>query len=265
MKRLDAEFTLHRSAIIPFGIAIMSGESAKTASMANAPPIIVVYAVDPGSISANRFAWATSKDPNLSSTSLEQLASQIVADLLERRKVAIGFECPLFIPSPTATENLGRARTGDCSRETGNKPFTAAAGACAAMIGMCLLTWLLRELKQRSPDAKATTRWKEFADGAANVFLWEAFVSGSEKAKPPSHHGDAMLAIRAFQRSVERMDSATRVTCECPFSLAGAAILWAELSSDLTLLHGPTIVLRPLPPETLGGDAGAAISVQSAR
>jgi hypothetical protein len=47
-------------------------------------------------------------------------------------------------------------------------------------------------------NAMTSTLWDDFRSGACQLFVWEAFVSGSEKAYPPSHSGDAALAISAF-------------------------------------------------------------------
>lgn len=161
----------------------------------------------------------------------------------------MGLECVLFVPCTLDFNRLGKARLGDCTPETGQKAFSASAAACATMTGLPALGWLLREIQSRASGARGTTRWEDFRLGRASVLLWEAFVSGKEKAKPPSHHGDALLALQAFEHAARSGGvPASRVSCEGPMSLAAAAILWAGLSDDLTLLHHPALVLRPLPP-----------------
>jgi hypothetical protein len=209
------------------------------------PSDIVAYAVDAGSIPKGRFAWACSKDRSAWSSSIDELAEAIAADLRGRRKVALGFECPLFIPVSDEPDELGKARDGECTPETGSKPFTAAAGACATMTGLPSLAWVLRAVHEGAPEAKATTRWDAFESGDAEVFVWEAFVSGKEKTN--SHQSDALAAMEAFEKSLSAMSTPTRVTCENPLSLAGTAILWAGMSDDLSLLHDAAVVLRPLP------------------
>jgi hypothetical protein len=114
------------------------------------------------------------------------------------------------------------------------------------MTGVPSLAWVLREVHRQVPEVTATTRWDDFASGKAHLLIWEAFVSGREKAQPPSHHGDALLAVTAFEHAVREGAPESRVTCEAPLSLAGAVILWAGLSSDVSLLRDPALVLRPV-------------------
>jgi hypothetical protein len=103
---------------------------------------------------------------------------------------------------------------------------------------------VLREVRRQVPALKATTRWDEFGAGECRLLLWEAFVSGSEKGA--GHHEDAVFALRAFEKSLDRMPDASRIGGEAPISLAGTLILWAGLSDDLKLLHSPCIALRPV-------------------
>ncbi len=201
---------------------------------------VITYAVDAGSVPKGRFAWVGSKDRGASSSSIDTLVAAVAADLREGRKVALGFECPLFVPIPSDCGWLGKARNGE-----GARAFAAAPGACATMTGVPSLAWVLRTVHEAVPEAKATTRWADFANGDADVLVWEAFVSGNDKTD--SHQGDALAALDAFEKSLSSMAAATRVTCESPLSLAGAVILWAGMSTDVGLLHDAAIVLRPLP------------------
>lgn len=204
----------------------------------------VVYASDAGSVPKGNFSWVTSYDLEKASDDIEALAQGIVADLQAGRPVALGLECVLFIPCPEAAMELGKARSGECTPETGNKPFAASAGACATMTGLPALAWLLRAIHRKCPEVTGTTRWKDFAAGEAQLFVWEAFVSGQEKGD--SDHDDARLAIESFQANLDQMEQATRVTAEGPVSFAGGLLLWAGLSHDTTLLQEPAVVLRPL-------------------
>jgi hypothetical protein len=58
-------------------------------------------------------------------------------------------------------------------------------------------------------NAMTSTLWDDFRSGACQLFVWEAFVSGSEKAYPPSHSGDAALAISAFLQVSSNNDNPT--------------------------------------------------------
>lgn len=209
---------------------------------------VIIYVVDAGSHASGKFHWVASSDLQQSSNDPGALASAIVKDLRRGRRVALGYESPLFVPVATDTERLGRARPGECQVETGNRPFTAGAGAAVLATGIQSLAWVLREIQQASPNKipSTSTRWSDFLAKQCDLFVWEAFVSGSEKAVPPSHAGDAALAIRAFMEVMSRPENPTRIPLSQAFSLAGAAILWAGLSQDVALLSEPCVVLRPL-------------------
>ncbi len=211
--------------------------------MANDP---IIYVADAGSMAKGNFHWVSSQGNATPSDDPAKLASAISADLGEGRCVALGYECPLFVPCNETPKTLGCAREGECVEATGNRPFTAGAGASVFATGIQSLAWVLRQIKQSHPAATATTRWRDFQSGQYRLFVWEAFVSGSEKAYPPSHAGDASLAIDAFKQVMRNEANPTRVKCARSFSLAGAAILYAGLSTDVGLLSEPCVVLRPI-------------------
>jgi hypothetical protein len=205
---------------------------------------IEMYACDVGSVARKRFWWCSSHPDRPASNELSALASAVIADLSDGVSVALGIECPLFIPCPQELEMLGRARAGECTTATGSKSFNSSPGACATMSGLPALGWVLRLVREHCPSVVATTKIDEFYRGSASLLLWEAFVTGSEAAG--THEGDARLALEAFRVSWTRQQFASRVDCEGPFSLVGAMILWANLSNDRDLLHHQCLVLRPL-------------------
>lgn len=207
---------------------------------------VVVYVADAGSVSKDNFHWVSSGSAKQSSTSPRHLAEAIANDLKAGLRVALGYESPLFVPVDPDASLLGKRRDGECLEATGNRPFTAAAGATALATGIQSLAWVLRETKILVPSADASTRWIDFRTGACRLFVWEAFVSGSEKAYPPSHAGDAALAISAFQQVSSSDESPTCIPCRHTFSLVGSAIVWSGLSDDLGLLAEPCVVIRPL-------------------
>ena len=206
---------------------------------------VIVYVADAGSVSKGNFHWVCSRNVADSSRDPRQLAQAIAGELISGARVALGYESPLFVPVAPNPISLGCARDGECQEETGNRPFTAGAGAAVLATGIQSLAWVLREIKTFAPNASATTRWDDFRKGLGILFVWEAFVSGSEKAYPPSHAGDAALAIAAFQHVISNNENPTRLACEAAFSLAGAAVVWSGLSNDMRLLAEPCVVLRP--------------------
>jgi hypothetical protein len=73
--------------------------------------------------------------------------------------------------------------------------------------------------------------------------IWEAFVSGTQKAA--THSGDAVLAVEAFKAALPNPMSRTSVTAETPFSFAGALLAWAGLDDKKDGFARATIVIQP--------------------
>lgn len=78
---------------------------------------LAVYAVDVGSIPQKRLGWARADVPGggvdpEAQTDIERLVDAAVADLAAGGAVALGFECPLYVPVPADSQLLGKARKG---------------------------------------------------------------------------------------------------------------------------------------------------------
>src|SRR5690348_16079756 len=87
---------------------------------------LVVYCADVGSVPLKRFAWVRAEtDGSLSrNTDIRQLVEMLISDLKAPNPVALGFECPLFVPVPSECVKLGCARLGE-----GDRAWSAGAGA----------------------------------------------------------------------------------------------------------------------------------------
>jgi len=88
------------------------------------------------------------------------------------------------------------------------------------------------------------TRWPPRVEGV--LFCWEAFVS--QGAHADTHLKDAATAVVEFFKHEAHLAACNSVSAENPLSLIGAAALWAGLADDLTLLHQPAVVIRPVTP-----------------
>jgi hypothetical protein len=159
-------------------------------------------------------------------------------------KVALGFECPLFVPVPEEPLRLGMARSGE-----GNRSWSAGAGAGALATGLVEVPWVLGELRQRRPNTAVYLDWSEFARADKGLFLWEAFVT--DRAKAATHVDDAAVAVTAFQNALPDPTGANAVDSERPLSLLGAALVWSGWSDDSELLRGPCLVIKAAPPAAL--------------
>lgn len=176
------------------------------------------------------------------SDALKAFASVVAGHLAAGTPVALGFECPLFVPVPADPHALGAPRVGEKTAK-GARPWSAAAGASVLATGLVQAAWILRYLRENRPEALATFDWAAFSGGRAQLFLWEAFISG--EAKAATHWGDAEIAVDHFAAALPDPRSASAVTAEAPLSLIGAAALhanWAFAGDDP--LRAPCVVIK---------------------
>ena len=187
---------------------------------------------DIGSVPRRRFGWARSDgrdetiERHCGGTEIADLVGAVAADLAEGRSVALGFECPLYVPVPEEPLRLGAARVGE-----GNRSWSAGAGAGALATGLVEVAWTLEELRRRAPDLPVFLEWERFRTAGVGLFLWEAFVT--DKAKAATHVDDAIVAVAAFRGALPDPAAANAVTSERPLSLLGCALLWSRWSDDL--------------------------------
>ena len=152
--------------------------------------------------------------------------------------VALGFEAPMFVPLRTDPLELTKRRVGET-----NPNWIGGPGSAVLATGLAQVPWILRDVKSRlSVVGRATLVWTEFASGEANLFLWEAFVSGH--AKGDSHIRDAQIAVGKFQESLPDPSTFNAITEATVTSLIGAAMLRTAWSSDLSLLGQHCVVIK---------------------
>ena len=204
---------------------------------------IAIYCADIGSVAKNRFGWARglSTDSGLDLTSgpdIMDLVGAVAEDLKAGIPVALGFECPLFVPIRDDPVRLTAGRTGD-----GSRPWSAGAGAAVLATGLTETVWILREIHRRVDNPPpAFLIWSDFLQTERGLFLWEAFVSGA--AKGDTHIDDATIAIQAFHSALPHVEAANAVHESEVHSLIGAALLRAGWSDDLSLLSKPCVVIK---------------------
>jgi alkylated DNA nucleotide flippase Atl1 len=222
----------------------------------------VIYAADIGSIKSGNFGWAR-LDPEQDAThvgrndgsEIEELVDAIEHDLnVGTHGVALGFECPLFVPVPEDPIRLGAARLGE-----GNRPWSGGPGTAALATGLVQAAWVLRALRDRCPEVTAYLAWNEFATAGRGLFLWEAFVTGQGGAT--THVDDAWIAANTFRDALPDPLAANAVGADEPLSLIGSALLWSGWSTDTALLHTPCLVIKAsIPAATAHGTKEAAES-----
>lgn len=203
---------------------------------------LVVFCADVGSVRSGHFGWARSYSSQApvvehDSSSPADLADAVVAELIAGRPVALGFECPLFVPVPAAVMKLGAGRGGE-----GNRAWSAGAGTGALATGLVQAAWVLAAIRSHPVDLPLHVDWAGFAAEKRGLLLWEAFVSAS--AKGASHVDDATLAVAAFKRALPDPRVASTITAERSLSLAGAIALWSGWLEAPAALHQVPLVIR---------------------
>src|SRR5580704_208934 len=139
---------------------------------------LAVFVADIGSVTRGNFGWASHPEyKDVDHTSIRAMGDAIFETAKGGFRIALGVECPLFIPCPEDGTQLGKARTGE-----GTLAWSAQIGATAAILGLQELCWVLRYARAKLPgDPKATLDWDDFETGSHVLFLWEAFISGKAK------------------------------------------------------------------------------------
>jgi len=200
---------------------------------------ISVYCADIGSVARRRFGWASEPSiVDVDSTDIRELARSVAAELGGGRKVALGLECPLFVPITDDPTNLTSAREGE-----GSRPWSAVAGSGVLATGLTETVWILREIRRLlGARVPVYLSWREFAIVNRGMLVWEAFVSS--KAKQKSHAEDARAGVRAFVAKVTGGDVESDVRGAEVHSLIGAALIRTGWSDDVALLQASCLVVK---------------------
>lgn len=202
-----------------------------------------IYCADIGSIAKNRFGWAHGNMSNGSlcvkrGTNISELVELVSSDITNKIPVALGFECPLFVPIPDDPVMLTSGRKGE-----GQRPWCAGAGAGSLATGLTETVWILKQIhKKVHVNCPVYFDWIPFYESGKGLFIWEAFVTS--KAKGESHSADAEIAVRLFSINLDNIPAANAIHEESVHSLIGAALLRVGWSTDIELLGKPCIVLK---------------------
>lgn len=204
---------------------------------------LVVWCADIGSVKNKKFGWCRGIEDKEGSdfkegTDIIEFCLGIAKDLSDGKKVAIGFECPLFVPIADNPILLTSARQGE-----GDRAWSAGAGCGALATGLTECVFILQEIRKATNiKIEPTFNWDDFINGSSNLFIWEAFVTKSSKVL--THSGDAKVAIEAFMRQYPNLVEANAVTAVNPYNLVAAALLRTGITSDIGMLSEPCIVIK---------------------
>ena len=178
-----------------------------------------VFAADIGVIrntSRTGFAWWADPDPPPVEfgRSLDLLARRVASAVASGRDVAVGFECPLFLPIPPETTDFStrygyapiherwieRAVPGEAA--VASRAWYKNAGGAALAKGLVVLR---RFLEQLLVGGVAVDQIGTCAGHArpGRIWIWEAFISSVRHrdglGTGSGHSLDARLAVRSFR------------------------------------------------------------------
>lgn len=208
----------------------------------------IVYCAHVGLVSKDRFGWTRSPELRAPYSETDQsnigsLARRVADDLAEGLAVALGFECPLFIPVRDKPEEMRKARNGE-----GNRPWSAATGLGSLNVGLSQTLWLLRMSQTLlEGTGRAFLDWNSFLDAGKGLFVWEAFVSGDANPSESDADSDAedpAAAVWSFVDALPTPEDENAIEEDSVHSLIGAALLRTGWSDDVELLSTPCLVLR---------------------
>jgi hypothetical protein len=211
---------------------------------------LAVFCADIGSVAKNNFGWAGILDQSeyrslASGPNIAELTDEVADRLNSGVPVALGFECPLFVPISQDPARLTSARIGE-----GRRAWAAGGGSGALATGLTETVWILRRVREQLSSQvrahrKAHIEWPPFANAGEGLFLWEAFVSDAGKGQSTTHAGDTEIAVQRFMESLPSPDASDAITSDKEaHSLIGAALLRTGWISDLAVLSKPCLVIK---------------------
>lgn len=201
---------------------------------------LTIGVIDVGSPKGGKLGWAIlapDADPVLGKD-LDAFIDAMKA-LGAHWPLAIGFEAPLFIPTPAEALKILNARKGEESR-----PWSAGAGAAVTTAALAVVTYTLGGLRRGLGEATASTDLAALPVRPGDTFFFETFVTAA--AKGDDHADDAFIAAREIQTLLAG-DRPYRSAIDEPdvFSLLGASLLRTGWSTDLAVLSAPCLVVKP--------------------
>lgn len=214
----------------------------------------VVACLDIGSPKKGNVGWAVlCGSSQRTGRDLWQFIEALVAHLSEKRSVAIGFECPLYVPKRSDVDAMTDCRLGEAGLN-----WCGGPGASVLATGLAQVNWVATQLVQRVPGVAGTTRWPEFASGLCQMFFWEAFITSlagvvveidaADDVTP--HEQDALCGALAFRNvKVTASDFPSDLHDEPALSLIGLHLVESGLSQDVSLLSERCAVLKVRKPQ----------------
>lgn len=209
----------------------------------------VVACLDVGSPKNGNVGWAVlEKRARTLGSDLEGFIDALAPHLASERSIALGFECPLYVPKRADVSLMTACRPGEVGLN-----WCGGPGGSVLATGLVQVNWVLTQLARRSPHARGSTRWSEFFSGQCQLYVWEAYITSRSGVEIPaedlggisSHQGDALCGALAFQQVVVREDTfPSDFKHEPALSLIGMNLVESGWSTDVTLMSEGCAVLK---------------------
>lgn len=134
---------------------------------------IAIGVIDVGSPKGGKLGWAI-LGPNAEPVLGKDLDAFIDAmtTLGANWPLAIGFEAPLFIPTPAEALKILSGRRGE-----GSRPWSAGAGAAVTTAAFAVVTYTLAGLRRGLSQATASTDIGTWPTRPGDTLFFEAFVT----------------------------------------------------------------------------------------
>jgi hypothetical protein len=217
-------------------------------------PATTVACLDVGSVKRNSVGWAVLGSRRIHGGDLQHFIGALDAEINQGRKIALGFECPLYVPRRTDPINLTRKRFGEIGVN-----WCGGPGGSVLATGLVQVRWVLDRLLEKHQQLRGTTRWAEFCKNEATILIWEAFVTSQvgpkvsvcefrhSRGKP--HERDALAGALACEIRIGTIGLTTSdLGIEDSVSLVALQLIASGLASDLTLLNEQCAVVMARKP-----------------
>lgn len=214
----------------------------------------VIACLDIGSPKKGNVGWAAVDGSTHATGGDLRAFVAALADILQAgRTVAVGFECPLYVPKRADPLAMTDGRVGEEGLN-----WCGGPGASVLATGLAQVNWCLGQIAKRAPSAKGTTRWHDLAHGRANLYCWEAFITSKagveiplqDVADVPRHQQDALCGALGFEQALAwHGEPVSELQDDAALSLIGLHLLETGLATDLGLLSEPCTVLKVRKPK----------------
>jgi hypothetical protein len=214
----------------------------------------VVACVDIGSPKKGNVGWSLLHGETQSTgRDLPAFIALLEPHIRSGRTIAIGFECPLYVPKRADVTTMTDCRIGEEGLN-----WCGGPGASVLATGLAQTNWVLARMAELAPNATGTTRWHELQEGRCQFFFWEAFITSRAGAVVPIalvegvslHERDALAGALAFRQVVVTgRQFPSDLQDEGALSLIGMHLLETGLSKDMSLMSERCAVLKVRKPQ----------------